>query len=136
MRRPTAAVSRPELEASGTVRFTLVHLGLNKSPTCTNVCVAGPVVERCGLREPTLTQPPAQSQEISPSGDHWGEATSGDITNGDIEARLEKYLEEEAVRQGMWNSARVAGWVGLILIIMLIVVLVEALQNKPLSISH
>ena len=93
-------------------------------------------MERCGLREPTLTQPPSQSQEISPSGDHWGGATSGDITNGDIEARLEKYLEEEAVRQGMWNSARVAGWVGLILIIMLVVVLVEALQNKPLSISH
>jgi hypothetical protein len=86
--------------------------------------VAGPVVE-----ETTLTQPPAQSQEISPS-------SHRDITNGDIEARLEKYLEEEAVRQGMWNSARVAGWVGLILIIMLIVVLVEALQNKPLSISH
>ena len=49
--------------------------------------------------------------------------------------RIEQ-LEEAAYRQSMWNSARVAGWLGLILIFMLIVVLVEALQNKPLSFSY
>jgi hypothetical protein len=82
-----------------------------------------------------LTQPPVESQEIGPSG-HRGEATPKDSMSSDIEARLEKSLEEAALRQRMWNHARLAGWLGLILIIMLIVVLVEALQNKPLSISY
>jgi hypothetical protein len=80
----------------------------------------------------------ADSEETAPSGGHSVEASleSEDIITSDIKARLEEQLEEAAYRQSMWNSARVAGWLGLILIFMLIVVLVEALQNKPLSFSY
>ena len=69
----------------------------------------------------------AQSEENVSSGGPGGEATT------DVVARLEKYLAEAAVEERMLKQARVAGAVGLILIIMLIVLLVEGLQNTALT---
>ena len=88
------------------------------------------------LEMPWVAEMSGDDVQTRERGRHSVEASLEDIITRDVNARLGKYLEEEAVRQDVWNSARVAGWVGLILILMLIVVLVEALQNKPLSFSY
>ena len=86
----------------------------------------------------TLISP--KSEQVGPSGPS-GEASSGgaapeDITNSDIEARLENYLEETESQERMLQYARIVGWAGAILILTLIVLLIEGLQNSPVLLSQ
>jgi hypothetical protein len=88
----------------------------------------------------TLSRQLAKSEQVGPSGPG-GEAGIGgaapeDITNSDIEARLENYLEETGYRERMLQYAPIVGWAGAILIVALIVLLIEHLQNSPLLISN
>lgn len=50
---------------------------------------------------------------------------SGEITDSDLRASIEKHLEETALRHAMLKTALVAGWVGSIIVVTLIILIIR-----------
>jgi hypothetical protein len=54
-----------------------------------------------------------------------GGVASGEITDSDLSASIERHIEETARRQVMLKMALVAGWVGSIIFVTLIILLLR-----------
>jgi hypothetical protein len=71
-----------------------------------------------------------ETEGSGPSGSPDDEANiggvgSGEVTDSDLSASIEKQIEETARRQVMLKIALVAGWVGSIIFVTLIILLVR-----------